>query len=339
MKLFVTGGGGFLGLAIVRQLRSQGHEVVTFSRKNYPALSQLGVMHFQGDLSEYNVLKEAMKGCEAVFHVAAKTGIWGKYEDYYMTNVTGTKNVLQGCRQLGIRNLVFTSSPSVVYDGTDSEGQNETLPYPRKYYAWYPKTKAIAEKLVRAANDASLKTVSLRPHLIWGPEDPHFLPRLFEKALAGKLRIIGGSARQVDCIYIDNAAKAHQQAFTQLLCDPTQVEGKTYFISQGDPIPMSEFINRLLATGGFPPVTKHLSARTARLAGRFFETIYRTFGISAEPPITLFLAQQLSTSHWYDISAAKNDFGYKVEISLDKGMELLREWISKSGKMNPVSLL
>jgi len=216
----------------------------------------------------------------------------------------------------------------VVYSGKDSEGQNESLPYPKKYDAFYPQTKAIAEKLVMAANDASLKTVSLRPHLIWGPEDRHFIPRLFEKSKAGKLRILGSSPNRVDCIYVDNAAKAHLQAFAQLLRDPAPVEGKTYFISQDAPIPIAELINQLLATGGIPPVTKQLSPRIARFLGRLLETSYRNFGISAEPAITFFLAQQLSTSHWYDISAARQDFGYKVEVSLEEGMERLRAWVS-----------
>ncbi len=329
MKLFVTGGGGFLGLAIVRQLCEHGHEVVTFSRGRYQALDQLGVHHFQGDLSNYILLKKAMEGCEAVFHVAAKTGIWGKYKDYYQANVGGTENVLLACRETGIRNLVFTSSPSVVYHGKNSEGKNESLPYPEKYDAPYPQTKAIAEKLVMAANDADLKTVSLRPHLIWGPEDQHFLPRLFKKAKAGKLRILGNSPNRVDCIYIDNAAKAHLQAFAQLLLEPTRIEGKTYFISQDAPIPIAELINQLLATGEFPPVTKRLSPGFARFAGRFLEMTYRIFSISAEPPVTLFLAKQLSTSHWYDISAAKQDFGYEVQVSLEQGMERLRAWVSK----------
>lgn len=333
MNVFVTGGGGFLGLQIVHQLCTEGHEVVTFSRNNYPALSQLGVTHIQGDLSDYNVLKEAMDGCEAVFHVAAKTGIWGNYEDYHRTNVVGTKNVIEACRQLGIRYLVFTSSPSVVYDGKDAEGENESLPYLQKYNAWYPQTKAIAEQLVMAANDAFLKTVSLRPHLIWGPGDPYYLPKLFEKAAANKLVILGNAPKLVDCIYIDNAAKAHVQAFDQLLRNPVQVEGKTYFISQGEPIPIEEFINKLLSTGGFPPVTKHMSPGIARLAGRLLETIYRIFNISAEPPVTLFLAQQLSTAHWYDISAAQQDFGYKAEVPLDKGMEQLQEWVALNLKV------
>ena len=330
MKIFVTGGGGFLGFAIVQQLRANGHEVVSFSRKNYPALNQVGVTHFQGDISEYKVLKESMTGCEAVFHVAAKTGIWGKHEEFYKANVKGTENILLACRELNIRNLVFTSSPSVVFNGKDSEGKKETLPYAKKYTAWYPQTKAIAEKLVMNANDASLKTVSLRPHLIWGPGDTHYIPKLFKKAKAGKLFILGKSPNLVDCIYIDNAAKAHLQAFDQLQRNPDQVEGKTYFISQGEPIAISELINKLLATGGFPPVTKNLSPAIACLAGRLLETIYRVFGINSEPAITLFLAQQLSTSHWYDISAAKKDFGYEVEMSLEEGMARLRDWVLKS---------
>jgi len=327
MKIFVTGGGGFLGLAIVSRLFAEGHEVVSFSRKDYPALHELGVTHVQGDISEYKLLEAAMSGCEAVFHVAAKTGVWGKYKDYYKANVTGTENVLQACRALNIRYLVFTSSPSVIFSGKNSEGKNESLPYPKKYNACYPHTKAIAEKLVMSANDASLKTVSLRPHLIWGPGDPYYIPKLFAKAKTGKLFILGKSPKMIDCIYIDNAAKAHLQAFNQLLNHPGKVAGKTYFISQDKPITIENFINKLIATGGFPPITKYLSPAIARFAGITLETIYHLFGNNSEPAITLFLAQQLSTSHWYNISAAKHDFDYKPEVSLEEGMERLYDWV------------
>jgi nucleoside-diphosphate-sugar epimerase len=327
MKIFVTGGGGFLGLAIVRELCAAGHKVVSFSRKNCHALHLLGVTHFQGDISEYTLLKEAMKGCDAMFHVAAKTGDWGRYEDYYKVNVTGTENVLQACRELHIHHLVFTSSPSVIFNGKDSEGQDESLPYPKKFNAWYPQTKAIAEKLVMAANDLSLKTVSLRPHLIWGPGDPYYIPKLFEKVKTGKLFLLGKSPKIVDCIYIDNAAKAHVQAFNQLVNNPCKVAGKTYFISQDAPIAISEFINKLIATGGYSPVTKHLSPAIVRFAGWLLETVYHLFKINSHPPITLFLAQQLSTSHWYNISDAKKDFDYKPEISLEEGMQRLRAWV------------
>lgn len=326
MKVLVTGGNGFLGRAIVRQLRAQGHEVATFSRSKSRVPEPWSVTHFQGDMADYAALLSAMEGCEGVFHAAAKVSMWGKYEDFYRTNVIGTENVLRACHTLGIRYLVFTSSPSVVYAGKDSEGQNESLPYPKNYKAWYPQTKAIAEKLVIAANCAALKTVSLRPHLIWGPEDPYLLPSLLEKAKSGRLRIPGSGANLVDCTYIDNAAKAHVQAFAQLLRDPAPVEGKAYFITQGAPIPIANLINLLLASGGYPPVTRHLHPALARWAGRLFEMAYRVLGIAEEPPITLFLAQQLSTAHWYDISAARQDFGYEPEVSLEEGMERLRVW-------------
>jgi nucleoside-diphosphate-sugar epimerase len=329
MKILVTGGTGFLGRAIVNQLCDSGHEVVSFSRGNQTMPWRLGLTQWKGDIADYEVLKLALMGCEAVFHVAAKTGIWGKYNDFYVTNVTGTQNVIRACRESGIRYLVFTSSPSVIFNGKDSEGQDESLPYPSTYNASYPETKAFAERLVMAANDAWLKTVSLRPHLIWGPGDTHFLPRLFEKSKAGKLRIVGNKPCLVDCIYIDNAAKAHLQAFAQLIKEPARVEGKTYFISQGAPIPMAAFMNQLLASGGFPEVTQHISPGFARFAGRFLETIYRVFGIAQEPPLTLFLAQQLSTSHWYNMAAAKKDFGYEPEVSISQGMERLRNWVSQ----------
>jgi nucleoside-diphosphate-sugar epimerase len=333
MKLFVTGGSGFLGLAIVRQLCDKGHEVVTYSRNKHHSLDELGVRQFQGDLSDYGLIKHAMKGCEAVFHVGAKTGLWGKYKDFYLANVLGTENVLQACRELHVKYLIFTSSASVVYNSKNSEGHDENLPYPEKFRAYYPQTKAIAEKLVIASNDALLKTVCLRPHLIWGPEDPHFLPRLFEKSKRGKLRILGSSLNRVDCTYIDNAAKAHLQVLNQLLLNPARVNGKAYFISQDDPIPIAEFINKLLASGELPPVTKRLSPGIARFAGWFLERLHRIFGISTEPVITFFLAQQLSTSHWYDISASKQDFGYSAEVSLEKGMERLREWVIQTSNV------
>jgi len=329
MKVFVTGGHGFLGRVIVRQLHAQGHAVATFSRGNYPSQE---TRHYQGDLLDYDALKRAMAGHEAVFHVAAKVGMWGKYDDFYQINVFGTENILRACRELGIRYLVFTSSPSVVFDGKNSEGKNESLPYPQKFNAFYPQTKALAEKRVMGANGASLKTVCLRPHLIWGPEDPYLFPGLVEKARAGKLRILGNGTAQIDCIYVDNAASAHLQAFAQLQKDPASVEGKTYFISQGAPIPIADFINRLLAAGGRPPVTRRLPAGLVCFVARTTETMYRLLGISAEPPITHFLAQQLSTAHWYDISAARKDFGYEAKISLNEGMERLQAWALRTSE-------
>lgn len=328
MKVFVTGGGGFLGLVLVRQLLEAGYEVVTYSRKSYKALDKLGVTHFQGDLVDFPALKRAMNGCEAVFHTAAKVGIWGDYKDFHYINVIGTKHVLGACEELEIRYLVFTSSPSVVYEDK-AEGSDESLPYPKKFDAYYPQTKAVAEQEVLNANDASLTTCALRPHLIWGPGDVHFVPRLFEKRRKGKLRLLGAGEHLVDTIYVDNAARAHIQAFEAMLKEPDSVGGKAYFLSQDQPITIQEFMNRLLSTGDLPPVDKTINTRVALFAGWLLQTVYKLFRIKSEPQVTLFVAKQLSSPHWYNISAAKRDFGYKPEVSIDEGMKLLKKWVGE----------
>jgi 2-alkyl-3-oxoalkanoate reductase len=334
MKILVTGGGGFLGAAIIRQLVARGNDVISYSRRRYAVLDDLGVNQFQGDLLDIEKLRQAMRGCEAVFHVAAKVGMWGKYEDFFQNNVKGTENVIRACKNLGIRYLIFTSSPSVVFDGKDCEGKNESLPYPKKYSAFYPQTKAMAEQIVMASNNAFFKTVCLRPHLIWGPGDNQLLPKLVEKAKQGRLRIIGDGSNKVDCIFIDNAAKAHVLALDQIIRDSSKVEGKAYFISQGHPIAIAELINQLLNAAELPPVSKHLSPGITRVLARTLESIYHLFGIASEPMITSFLSQELITSHWYDISAAKHDFGYQADVSIETGMEQLKHWLSTEKSEN-----
>ncbi len=329
MKVFVTGGGGFLGLVLVRQLLAENYEVVTYSRKAYKELDQPGITHFQGDLSDLTALTSTMTGCEAVFHTAARVGIWGDYQDFYNANVVGTQNVLNACKELQIKYLVFTSSPSVVYEDK-AEGSDESLPYPDKYDAYYPQTKAMAEQAVLGANSASITTCALRPHLIWGPGDVHFIPRLFEKRRKGKLRLLGRGEHLVDTIYVDNAARAHVQAFHAMLEEPDAVGGKAYFLSQDQPISICDFMNRLLNTGDLPPVDKTINTRLALFAGWLLQSVYKLFHIKSEPQVTLFVAKQLSSPHWYDISAAKRDFGYSPEVSIDEGMKRLKVWVKKA---------
>ena len=171
MKVLVTGGSGFLGSSICVQLRSRVDEVIAYQRGGSDRLEQLGVIVIRGSITEGGLLKKAMHGVDAVIHTAAKAGIWGPYDTYYQPNVTGTANVIAGCRNTGVDRLVFTSSPSVVHAGGDIEGGDETLPYPEHFNSPYPATKALAEQQVTAANSPGLHTLSLRPHLIWGPGD------------------------------------------------------------------------------------------------------------------------------------------------------------------------
>ena len=323
MKALVTGGGGFLGQAIVRGLRRRGAEVRSFSRHSHGALDALGVEQRAGDLADSEAVAAAVQGCDIVFHVAARPGIWGDYEEYHRPNVLGTQNVIAACRAHGVRRLVYTSSPSVVFDGRDMEGVDESVPYPPDFEAHYPKTKALAERLVREANDAQLATVSLRPHLIWGPGDNHLLPRLVARARAGQLARIGSRSNLIDTVHVDNAADAHLLA-AERLAPGSPVAGKVYFISQGEPVPMWEMVNRLLRAAGAPPVTRTVPVWLALLLAWGFETAHRLTGNAREPRLTRFLVHELSTAHWFDISAARRDLGYAPVISIAEGLERLR---------------
>ncbi len=338
MTALVTGGGGFLGSAIVRLLREQGQLVRSYSRQCYSHLAELGVEQFQGDLTDLPAIERAIQGCDIVYHVAAKAGVWGRYREFFAANVTGTKNVLEACRKHRVSRLVYTSSPSVIYQGGDMEGVDESAPYPKRFEAYYPETKAIAEQMVLAANGPRLATIALRPHLIWGPGDPHLAPRLLERARQGKLRRIGRGSNKVDVIHIDNAAHAHVLAGEQLL-PGSPIAGKAYFLSQGEPVVLWDFINRILEAANIPPVRKSISFSLAWTVGMVLETIYRLLPLKGEPPMTRFVARQLATSHWFDISAARRDLGYAPTVSTNIGLERLVPLSNLSSHVSPQNLL
>lgn len=324
MKALVTGGGGFLGGAIVRLLRQRDWAVRSLTRTAYPWLDELGVEQSLGDIADPEAADRAAAGVDVVFHVAARAGVWGRKADFVATNVTGTEHVLAACKKHGVRRLVYTSTPSVVHAGGDLEGVDESVPYPKHYEAYYPETKAAAEQAVLAANGPELATVALRPHLIWGPGDPHLVPRIIARARAGKLRRIGTRPVKVDVTYIDNVAEAHVLAAEKLDIGSASA-GKVYFISNGEPVELWPFLDRILAEAGLPPVSRSVSAWKARFAGRVLEWVYWLLRLPGEPPMTRFVANQMSTSHWYNIAAARHDLGYEPRVSVEDGLRKLGE--------------
>lgn len=325
--VLVTGGGGFLGGAIVRQLLTCRHSVRTLSRGHYPRLTELGVEQIQGDVSDLETVTQAATGCEAVFHVAAKWGMGGDYSGYYRTNVVGTRNVVTACKQHGIQKLIYTSSPSVVFDGRDMEGADESVPYPPAYKAAYPETKALAEQLVLSSNGEDLATVVLRPHLIWGPGDTQLVPRILDRARKGRLFKIRGEPKLVDFTYIDDAARAHLLAANRLKIG-SRSAGRVYFITQDSPMPLWDFIERVLAAAELPPIKRTVSPKIALALGWACERAYKVLGLKGEPPLTKFIAEELSTSHWFDISAAKKDLDYRPEFTMEEGFQRLHRWLS-----------
>ena len=327
MRALVTGGGGFLGQYIVEQLIARGNQVRVLGRGLYPELHSLGAEVVHADIRDRQAVVSACAGMDAVFHTAAVAGIWGSWNHYFGINTIGTRHVLEGCRTQQVPRLIYTSSPSVTFDGRDQCGVDEAAPYATRWLAHYPHSKAIAEREVLAANgQGGLLTCALRPHLIWGPRDRHLVPRLLARAKAGALRRVGDGHNLVDMVYVENAAEAHVQA-ADALSPNSPVAGRVYFISQGEPVNCWAWINNLLALDGISPIERSISLSAAWKIGATLELVHSALRIKKEPRMTRFLAAQLGKSHYFDISRARDDFGYAPHVSTAEGMERLEEWL------------
>ncbi|MFM7317746.1 MAG: NAD-dependent epimerase/dehydratase family protein, partial [bacterium] len=281
------------------------------------------VVSHTGSLQDAPAMARAFAGCNAVIHVAARAGFWGPYASYYQANVEGTQAVIDACKISGISRLVYTSTPSVIHGGGDLTGVDESAPYPAHHESSYAATKAIAEKAVLAANCDKLATVALRPHLIWGPGDPHLLPRLLARAKAGRLRKIGDGQNMVDTIFVENAATAHLLALDRLSAD-SPIAGKPYFLAQGEPMPLWTIIERLILAAGGPPLPRRgISRKTAHRVGAVCEFLWKNLPLPGEPPMTRFVASQLASSHWFSLENARRDLGFIPAISFEEGLKKL----------------
>lgn len=332
MHTLVTGGGGFLGRYIVEQLVARGDQVRSLGRGAYPELESMGVEVVRGDIRDAAAVVAACEGVDCVFHTAALAGIGGPWELFRDINLQGTAHVLDACRRHGIGRLVYTSSPSATYAGHEQRGEDESVGYDVDWLAahgaHYSRSKALAEQAVLAANEAGvLHTCAIRPHLIWGPRDQHLIPRLIARAKSGRLRRVGDGENLVDMTYVENAATAHLQAADALAEGDSPVAGRAYFLSQGEPVNCWQWIDEILALAQLPPVSKSISFEKAWRVGAVLEKIYGLLRLRAEPPMTRFLAAQLATSHWFDISAARRDFGYEPQISTAEGMRRMAAWL------------
>jgi nucleoside-diphosphate-sugar epimerase len=329
MKAAVTGAGGFVGGAIARALHRRGEDVRSYSRGEYPRLAALGIEHRRGDICDPDRLAEALAGVDVVFHAAARVAAAGAYAEFYATNVSGTRHVVEVCRRAGVRALVHTSTPSVVFGPTDLEGVDESIPYATHFDAAYGRTKAEAERIVRAADGPTLRTVSLRPHLVWGPGDTSLFPRLIERARAGAVRRIAGPPKKTDITYVDDAVQAHLAAADRLLgggADADRIGGRAYFLSSGEPVEVWTFVDRLLAVAGLPPARGRLHPRVAMTAAFVSERAHALLRRKGEPRLSPWIVRELTTSRWFDIGAARRDLGYDPKVGLEEGLSRLHAW-------------
>lgn len=324
MNVLVTGASGFLGRYIVDRLLARGDRVRALCRRPDRELSRRGVEICYGDVRDREGVRDACRQMQMVMHTAGIAGIWGPWSTYYDVNTVGTRNVVAGCLAHHVSTLVYTSSPSVTFEGRPQTGIDESVPYARRWLCHYPHSKALAEQHVLAAHGRNgLATCALRPHLIWGPGDRHLVPRLLDRARRGRLRRVGDGRNEIDMVYVENAADAHLQAADALRQTDGAAGGRAYYISQGQPVNCWDWINQILALAGLGPVGKAISLKTAWRLGSVLEGIYGALRLRAEPPMTRFLAAQLGMSHYFDIGAARRDFGYNPQISTRDGMQKL----------------
>lgn len=352
--VFITGASGFIGGKLAERLLAAGREVRVLARRPLPELERLGARIVRGDLDDTAALARGMDGVGTVFHVAGRVGVWGPEADFFRVNVEGTRHVVAACRTARVPRLVYTSSPSVVFNGGDLAGVDESAPLCTQAPCAYPTSKAASERLVTAANGATLATVSLRPHLVWGPGDRNIIPRVLKLARARRLKIIGAGRNLVDCTHITNVVDAHLLAEHALVhwsdrapvpsntcnlmddnlpayglghrnplddkgADARDPRGRAYFITNGEPVVLWDWINDLLRGLGEPPVTKHVTLPTAYRAAGVLEFLWRVLPLKGEPPTTRFVVKELATDHWFKIDAARRDLGYAPRVSMAAG--------------------
>lgn len=343
--VFVTGASGFIGGKIAERLLAEGRRVRVLARRPLPHLEALGAEVIPGDLDNPDALRRGCLGAETVFHVAGRVGVWGSRREFFAVNVGGTENVLKACREARVTRLVYTSSPSVVYNGGDLAGIDESAPLCERAPCAYPTSKAAAERLVLEAHGPHLATVALRPHLVWGPGDKNVVPRVLALARAGRLKIIGAGRNKVDLTHIANVVDAHLLAESALgpgggvpsprkaadegVRPPSNPGGRAYFITNGEPVILWDWINQLLRGMGLPEITRHVPLPVAYAAGGLMEALWRVLPLQGEPPMTRFVAKEMATDHWFDISAAKRDLGYHPLVTIAAGTTELIEHLKR----------
>jgi len=329
MKVLITGGSGFLGRVTARRLKAAGYEVTVLCRGHTRFLPEKGVGMIRGDICDRSFLLGAFKGFDEVHHMASLTGISPVRQPFARINIEGTRNVIDACLHNGIHRLIYTSSPSVVFDGDDESLADETRAYPQTFLSPYAETKAAAERMVLEENrKGNLLSVSLRPHLIWGPEDTNLIPRLLARARRGRLFTVGNGQNHADLTYVENAALAQLLA-SRCLKEGAAVCGRVYFITNDEPVLLWDFIDRILRGVGIQSVRRRISLRMAYGLGVGLENIYSLLHLNGEPVMTRFLALQLATTHTYSITRAKRDLGYVPEVSMNEGLERLLAYLKE----------
>jgi nucleoside-diphosphate-sugar epimerase len=324
VKVLVTGASGMLGAAVARTLATRGDTVTVMQRR--PA--GLDLAEVLGDVADSDAVCRAAAGQDAVVHLAARVNVTGPWAEFERANVTGTSSVVAGCLAEDVGRLVHVSTPSVAHLGSSLVGAPAGAADPTGARGNYARSKAIAEQIALAAA-GDLAVVAIRPHLVWGPGDTQLVGRLVERAKAGRLPIIGSGAALVDTTYVTNAADALVAALDRC----TDVSGRALVVSNGEPRPVAELLSDICIAAGVVPPSRHVPAFLASAVGAVAEAVWsgrltgtRSERVAQDPPITRFVAGQLSTAHWFDQRETRSALRWTPRLTLDEGLVELTRW-------------
>jgi nucleoside-diphosphate-sugar epimerase len=274
-------------------------------------MAALGVDCLQASMTDESACDQACRDVQAIIHTAALAGVWGKAFDFEQANVHSTDALLRAASRHGVRTFVYTSSPSVTFDGSPQRNMDESAPYPTRWLCHYPRTKAIGEQHALESNSSQLATCALRPHLIWGPGDPHLIPRVIERCRQGRLMRVGDGKNLIDTVHVDAAAEAHCLALERLIDHDSTVEGRPFFVTDGQPIECWQWIADILSIAKLTPPRRSISLANAYRIGAILEGLYTLSRKRTEPPMTRFVAKQLGVDHYFNIESAKMRLGYQ----------------------------
>lgn len=328
MKVLVTGASGMLGAAVARTLADRGDDVTVMQRRS----AGLGLREVLGDVADAEVVRRAVTGQDAVVHLAARVNVTGAWAEFERANIGGTSSVVAGCLAEDVSRLVHVSTPSVAHLGSSLVGVPAGPADSIRARGNYARSKAIAEQIALAAA-GDLAVVAIRPHLVWGPGDTQLVGRLVQRAKTGRLPIIGSGAALVDTTYVSNAADALVAALDR--CD--LVSGRALVVSNGEPRPVAELLADICLAAGVAPPSRHIPPALASAVGSIAEVIWssplvgdRSARVSQDPPITRFVAEQLSTAHWFDQRETRSALGWTPRLTLDEGLVELARWYADS---------
>jgi nucleoside-diphosphate-sugar epimerase len=321
MKAFVTGGSGYVGRNLIRHLRACGDEVraLTRSEAAVKTVTALGAIAVQGDLDDVAAMQKGMSGCEVVFHSAAEVSEWGPRERYWRINVEGTRNALAAAKAAGVKKFVHVGTEAALCDGTPLLGVDESRPLPDKPLPRYPQTKMEAEKLVRAANTPEFQTVVVRPRFIWGNDDTSVLAALVAAVKAGRFMWMDGGRYPASTTHVDNVCEG------LLLAADKGRGGEAYFVTDGPPVELREFVARMLATQGVDPGSKSLPTSVVLLLARASEWIWDTFKLKGNPPATRMAVHLFGEPVTVNDAKARRELGYVGKITRERGLASLKK--------------